>query len=420
MTDSYLGQHCVTDERAILAFSEATYQTLVHGRKALDLTALALNCEPEMSAAHALRGLLYCLQAKPDLTRQAATHYHVAARTAETTFEVGMSFALHEAIRGHFELAAKALDAVAHQCGGAMLAAKLSHQYRFMGGNPTGMLDAMREFVQRFPTTPGHSFALGCLSFALEEAGCFEEARSLGKRAVVLDSQDAWAGHAVIHTYEMTEQVEDGLKYILDHKAAWSECNNFGFHIEWHYGLFLLAQERIDDLLIHYDSQIRPAHTDDFRDFANASSMLWRIENLGHCVGSRWSELSDLAAMRLNDGQLTFYALHQLLVVLAQNDLEGGRQVQDCLERMAEVLEGEQQFAAESVGVPISKFLVDTASGKPASIPMKSVLATFHCIGGSHAQRDVFVSALTKAAKQNGLENEVRALQEYRNEVRGL
>src|SRR5215207_6079809 len=49
----------------------------------------------------------------------------------------------------------------------------------------------------------------------------------------------------------------------------------------WHLALFHLETGDHDRVLAIYDTQVRPHPTDDFRDVANAVSLLWRFEQEG-------------------------------------------------------------------------------------------------------------------------------------------
>uniref|UniRef100_UPI0019547FED hypothetical protein n=1 Tax=Enterobacter hormaechei TaxID=158836 RepID=UPI0019547FED len=81
-----------------------------------------------------------------------------------------------------------------------LLAFKLSHALRFMGGDRAGMLAASTRFERRWSAaTPGFGFVLGCHAFAIEETGDYATAERLGRRAVEIEPDDAWGIHAVSH-----------------------------------------------------------------------------------------------------------------------------------------------------------------------------------------------------------------------------
>lgn len=418
MRDSFNGAHKSRNPEAIEAFSLATQEALLHGRQSMAATESAIEADAEMSAAHALRGLFFMLQAKPELRREAESCLICAQRNATTDFERGLADALGSAVHGQFEQTARILDTQAHAGSGQILAMKLSHQYRFMGGNLRGMLQSSRDFVANCPEAPGFGYALGCLSFALEESGHYIEARSVGLRALELNPHDAWAGHAVIHTFEMNSMIEEGLQFIGDRRDDWLHCNNFGYHLEWHYGLFLLGQSRLHELLEHYDHKIRPTSTDDFRDFANASSLLWRIEQAGFSVGDRWQELTREAKSRLQDEQLVFYMLHQFLTFLSVHDTESSATTLDGLRRMAEQMEGEQAIAAREVGLPLATLLCKDSRSAISDVEIVPLLEALPLVGGSHAQRDVFLSALALACHKWGLMEGKFAIEDYRSQLR--
>jgi tetratricopeptide (TPR) repeat protein len=175
-------------------------------------------------------------------------------------------------------------------------AVKLSHAIRFLLGDADGMRRSLARVVSIYTEeVPFAGYVKGCYAFALEETGDYREAERMGRRAIALAPDDAWGRHAVAHVMEMTGRAEDGLDWLAN-DGDWRHCNNFSFHMLWHRALFLLELGRTCEALRLYDLGMRAEETDDFRDIANAASLLQRLELCGVAVGARWEELAGPAA----------------------------------------------------------------------------------------------------------------------------
>jgi hypothetical protein len=254
---------------------------------------------------------------------------------------------------------------------------------------------------------PGYGFLLGCHAFALEEKGEFEAAERIGRRAVELEPEDAWGLHAVSHVHEMQGRVDEGIAWIEAKRPVWSACNNFSFHMAWHLALFHLERGEHERVLALYDAEVRPSSTDDFRDMANAVSLLWRLEQEGVAVGTRWDEVRAVAARRQADATLTFACLHNLLAFVGSGDASAAQNLAQTMgiAAAAERRAGpsDQVLVMAGVGCDLAQVILSLASPMPrGSIALGRVAQSLHRIGGSHAQRDVFLRTLAALAAERG------------------
>lgn len=293
---------------------------------------------------------------------------------------------------------------------------KLSHQLRFMVGDLCGMLDSASRFLAR--SDQASHYAKGCLAFALEEGGLFDSAERLGRQAVEADPCDVWGGHAIAHVYEMTGQATAGLRWSVDIKEHSQQCNNFGFHLEWHHALFLLRLGRHQEVLDLYDSDIRPESTDDFRDFSNASSLLVRLEQAGVDVGNRWRELLFHAQQRASNQELVFASLHHLLACLSANDRASSTAIVSNLRALSQETDSDQGQVARQVGLPLADCLFKAFDGKET--PTHEVIdlsAKLFKLGGSKVQRDVFIGTLMIWAAKSGCFEIMGQLHDVRHRI---
>lgn len=416
-------EHRTISPEAASLFGEATLEFLRHGRGTMGVLDQALQFDPGLMSAHALQGFGILFLAKPELTPMVeialAKAMQAQKARGSTSFESTLISALNSASKGHWRAAATELEALTGTPDANILALKLAHQLRFMSGDAKGMLEATSRYAQLHPDSPGYAFALGCHAFAFEELGNYVEAEQIGCFAAEREPHDSWGGHAVAHVYEMTGRNQTGKHWIDQRRHFWKDCNNFGFHIEWHYALFMLEAGEFDSVLNHYDSAVRHEHTDDFRDFSNAASMLQRLEHAGVDVGQRWQELAGQARARVRDQHLVFASLHHILALIATHDLVGANELVENLAVLASGTNHDQAEAARTIGLPLAQYLYDAAFRPEAKTADRVALAELlPRAGGSFAQRDVFLRTLIVDAVRAKDASAATALVEMRARVK--
>jgi len=407
IVDRYSGSHSTENEEAVRAFETAVWNVLSHRPDSGQALATALTCDADMAAAHALRGFGAVMLARRE-TVAAATQDLGRARAAldrrrSTESERVLVAALEQATAGRLRAAAAILECHAADTPQDLLAFKLAHALHFMSGDPAGMLAGARRALPHWTVgMPGYGFLLGCHAFALEEADDLEAAERLGRRAIAEEPADAWGLHAVGHVMEMQGRTDEGVELLTRRRADWSRCNNFAFHMAWHLALFHLAQGRADRALALYDTDVRPVPTDDFRDIANAVSLLWRLRQEGVTLGDRWEELAAIARRRADDTTLVFASLHHLLTLAAVGDLANAQRIVDGIAACAGSGGSDQADVARHAGLDLARAIfASVASGGPRT-DIARLAGGLTSLGGSRAQRDVFLRTLALIAAQSG------------------
>jgi len=404
--DGYELSSSTTAMAAQHAFEGAVYGLATHRPSTGHALQAALAADPHHIAAHVLKGFGNLMLARSELVAPAAAALRdaqaaIAYRSGGTQDERVMVEALEAAVAGSFSKAAFVLDEGFADRPATFLPFKVSHALRFMLGDAAGMLAASKRAVEGLDQiTPAAGFILGCHAFALEEHGLYDEAMEAGERAVALQPDDSWGLHAVSHVFEMRGQTQDGIRWLEDSRKAWSRCNNFSFHMAWHLALLHLERGDHDRVLKIYDDEVRPQQTDDFRDMANAISLLWRLNQIGVHVGSRWCDLAEIASRRRTDATLIFAALHNLAVLVAVGERAGVAEILATIEAKAAGT-GDQARVAADIGVPMGRVIAGLRA--PAGRRMlERIVTDLPKVGGSNAQRDFFVLALAKAAGNRG------------------
>ncbi|MGV2114075.1 tetratricopeptide repeat protein [Agrobacterium salinitolerans] len=404
--DAY-GLTTSTDSKeAQRAFEGAVFGVATHRPNTGPALQMTLAADPHHVAGHALKGFANLILARSEAVTPATdalkdARVALAAKSGGTGDERLLVKALEAAVDGSFSRAADLLDYGFEDRPTVFLPFKISQALRFMLGDAGGMLSASTRAVGSLDLkSSGAGFILGCHAFSLEEHGRYQEALDVGQRAVALQPDDSWGLHAVSHVFEMRGDTQEGIDWLEGSRKAWSRCNNFSFHMAWHLALLHLERGDHDRVLQIYDDEVRPQQTDDFRDMANAVSLLWRMQQSGIHVGSRWMDAAEIANRRKADTTLIFAALHNLAAMVAIDDRKGVAELVAQIDAKALGMDDQARVAAE-IGVPMARVLAGLDA--PADQRMiDRMVANLPKIGGSNAQRDFFVLALAKAVGRSG------------------
>ncbi len=373
--------------------------------------------DPDILMGHALKGYFYNLFANPVLDSRieqaiVAAENSVSERGA-TQRERWHVKALKAWSGGDLRRAVQVWEQILLGFPLDVVALRLAyHTYFYLGDTANGRDLPARVMHAWHESVPCYSFVLGIYAFALEEAGDYQAAEQKGRRAVELSAGDIWAVHSVCHVLEMQGRHREGVDWVKSTEPGWRECNNFRYHVWWHRALFHLELEQFDEVLELYDTEVRANKSNEYLDICNAASLLWRLEARGLTVGERWDELATQSEDRIDDHALAFVDAHYLMT------LAGGERSAS-IERMLKSLDGfakdrtkTEAQVTERVGLPLCEALLAYHNGEYAQavdllLPIRYDLVT---LGGSHAQRDLFVETLVHSALRSGRFALARAL----------
>jgi hypothetical protein len=422
--DRFAGLHSSSAPEAVTAFEAAVLAVAAHRPGVAPALERALALDPGLVAGHALKGLGAVVLARHELLPPARAaladaRAALAARDGGTAGERMLVEALAAAVEGRLGVAATRIERHLAAQPRDFLALKLGHAFRFMLGDAAGMLAATAAALPAWaPSMAGYGFLLGCHAFALEECGRFRAAEAAGRAALAHEPRDAWGLHAVAHVHEMERRVEPGIALLEAARPVWSRCNNFSFHIAWHLALFHLEGGRHERVLELYDREVRPEPTDDFRDVANAVSLLWRLQQEGVAVGQRWAELAAIARRRRHETTLVFATLHYLMALVAAGDLTAARELAATLAAKAQAGEGDQAGVAAGIGLDLAHAILSLAQRGTARGALHRLAAATPQLGGSHAQRDLFVRTLALLAAEQGDPNGCARVMAWRGRLK--
>ncbi|MGG7566434.1 tetratricopeptide repeat protein [Rhodovulum sp. DZ06] len=416
----------LNDAAAAEAWRECHRGFLAHSAAAGPALARALEAAPGFALGHAAQGFFLLLLGRAALlpavdaalgkAKAAQADGGGDARSAQ------LIAALADYRAGRMRRSAARLEAALRARPDDSLFFKLSHALRFLLGDAAGMrAGAELALGQAAPDHAHRGYLLGCASFAAEETGDYARAERLGRKGVEIAPDDAWGLHAVAHCMDMTGRAEDGVRWLARRARNWSHCNNFGYHVWWHLALFHLDRGAWRPALELYDRRVRPERTDDWRDIANAASLLLRLEMEGVPVGARWEELADLSAGHVSDGLVIFADLHYLAALGAAGRDEAARALTDRIASDAGLLEHDQHEACALAGLPAAEGLCAFRDGAfdRAHAQLSQALPQLWRVGGSHAQRDVFERLAIEAALRAGRLREALSALDARAARRG-
>ncbi|WDI33228.1 tetratricopeptide repeat protein [Hyphococcus flavus] len=240
-------------------------------------------------------------------------------------------------------------------------------------------------------------YAHGMIAFALEQNHRLREAEEEGMRASEIAIDDAWAHHAVAHVLETEGRAKEGARW-LDHCAhTWEKKGVFiRDHNWWHAALFQLALGRETEALEIFDERLWGAWPEFPQEQIGAVSMLWRLELRGVDVGERWAPVVEQARQRAGEHFFPFHDLHYLYA-LARAGTDGEADAfLSSLKLKEESVSEDTAYVWGKICFPAAEAIVAfTANDRDAAAEKLSpLLNDLHRIGGSHAQRHVFVETL--------------------------
>ena len=261
---------------------------------------------------------------------------------------------------------------------------------------------AMLRFAERarivFEDRP---YAHGMIAFALEQNHRLDEAEEEGLRATEIALDDAWAHHAVAHVMETEGRARDGARW-LDHCAhTWDRKGVFiRDHNWWHAALFRLALGRDEDALAIFDKRLWGAWPEFPQEQIGAISMLWRFEMRGVDIGARWTPVIEQVRRRAGEHILPFHDLHYLYALARAGAPGEADSFLASLERHAEASEEPYREFWRETGIPAAQAVRAFAADDFATAAAQFARAAprLERIGGSHAQRHLFIEAFDRAA----------------------
>jgi hypothetical protein len=234
---------------------------------------------PAMTMAHVLAAYLNLLGTEPAGWPAAREIHARAAALPATEREAMHVLAVGHLAHGRWHAAGRVLEDLSVRWPLDLLALQVGHQIGFFTAHSRMLRDRITRAESHWQEgMPGHHAVLSMPALGLEE--CVDHARTErpGRRSVELQPSDGWGWHAVAQVLEMQDRRRDGIAWLGEHSATWSEGSIFAIHNWWHLALFHLGLRQIDEVLALVDQRVLDTASSVVPDRIDGSAILWRLK----------------------------------------------------------------------------------------------------------------------------------------------
>jgi tetratricopeptide (TPR) repeat protein len=375
----------------------------------------ALAQSPDFVMAHVLKAWMHLLGTNREAAVVGADAFAAAKALSANPRERGHIAAIQAVLGGELRKAARILEDVSIEHPRDVLALQVGQTLDFFLGEQRMLRDRPARALPAWSRDmPDYHAVLGFLAFGLEETGHYERAEDAGREAVALEPRDNWSQHAVAHVLEMQDRRAEGVAWMTREATGWQAESFFAVHNWWHTALFQLGLGEIDEVLKLYDGPIFGQPSTFALDLVDASSLLWRLHLRGVDVGERWTAVADAHASEPRSSSTVW------------TYVGAGRSAaaRDLIDRQAAALAGpgdNAQFAGE-VGLPVMRAIQAFGEARYDHTVelLRGVRNKAIRFGGSNAQRDLLDQTLIEAARRDGQDALVRALEAERETAKPL
>ncbi len=419
-------------ETAATLFDRAVEHYLKFHADTMAVLHEALAADPAFVMAHVCKVYLLLSASNPaNAAAIAASLAKAEAGAAQATPREQMHLAActawaHGALDQSFRIWRQLLDA--HPTD--LLAVRISDTTWFRHGQTQAVLAQANRLAPAWsPELPGYDCFRTVWAFAHEETGDYAGAEQAVDAALAQDPTNFFAHHVKAHVLEMDCRPREGRDWLAAQVPHWHLGNNLVHHLWWHRALMQLDLGERDAVLESYDTNIRNlaapmtrAAPDHFNDLQNAAALLWRLEQLGVPVGDRWRELADKAEARIGDVGHLLLVPHLMLALAATGrDVAAVRFLVALRERAADRALWTAPAIADVV-IPVCEAAL--AHRRQEHARVVDLLAPrreqIRLLGGSNAQRDLFMQMLIDSAMRAGRRDVVAGMVAHETATRAV
>lgn len=329
--------------------------------------------------------------------------------------------ALGEFVQGEWSNASRLLEDLSLRHPRDALALQAGHLLDYYLGDARMLRErCLRALPHWSSEDAGYHALLGMAAFGANEGGDALEAERLGRLALDLEPLDAWAHHAVAHSYETRGESRAGAAWMAEREAAWAAPSYLSIHNAWHWALFLIDQGRLDDAMALYDQRVRGAGSAQIVDLIDASALLLRLRLAGSDAAGRWQPLLQDWSTVLRPAEVLFNDLHAAWAALGAGRVDVLEGLLEAHRLQGDAGAGERCQQSRQLGVPLMRALLELARGHAgrAVAELRALRPGLHRLGGSRAQRDLIELVLIDAALKAGQADYARGLIQARSLLR--
>ncbi len=426
MSDDERGMAMTGSPEAVDAYDRAIGHLIRFQIDVVDDAATAMAADPSCAMGGVLSAYLSMMSTEESgvVPARDALDALAVAEDALLPRERAHRAAARRLVEGDMTGAGSLLDGLLMEHPRDLLGLVVGHQIDFFSGNAVNLRDRVGRCLYAWgPGDPQFGFLQGMYAFGLEECNLYGLSEEVGRSAVGTNPDDVWGIHAVVHTYEMTGRIPEGVRFMQAREADWSTGNFLNVHNSWHAALFLLEAGDVAGALSLHDSTLHHEGSEDVAlELLDATALLWRLHLEGTPVGDRWRALADAWARCLSPGYYPFNDMHAAMAFIGAGDLARAHDLVAALERFLDTGDRSTTGWAMSaaVGLPICRGLVSFAQGSYEAVldELLPLRGRVHEFGGSHAQRDAVERTLLEGAIRAGRDEIALALLSERLAVR--
>ena len=393
----------------------------------MDDIKTALVADPDFAMAHAVRALAltfgrhkkYIPMMQNGLEKAKAGSARLSAH--ESAYIQALEHAVDLRSDLAFDVYKRILDE--HPCD--MFIHRMAQMDLFNFGRKADMYELVETAAPHWsPEMRDYPIFMANRAFANEELLYYTEAERYGREAIELDPGDPWGAHAVAHVMVMQGRIDEGVDWLEGLSVNWAGKNQIVHHDYWHLCLFLLERGEHDRILEVYDSKVynlesplTKAMPDNVIDVTNAASLLMRLELRGVDVGDRWQVVAEPAEGRIDNHVNPFTCAHAAIILAACGRFEKVDELIRSMTDFADTDDGPAGVCMRKAALPVAKAAIAHRKGDHEAViegfmPLRHDLVA---MGGSQAQRDVFIQILVDSCRQLGRKEELAQLEEEIN-----
>ncbi|MDE2007070.1 MAG: hypothetical protein KGI51_10920 [Rhodospirillales bacterium] len=375
------------------------------------LAATAAAADPGFALGHVLRAYLLLLAAHPAQRADIAAASAAARAAARglTPRERGHLDALDAWEAGALDRAFAAWRAILDAHPTDLLALRVNDVILFRHGQTASIREqADRVAPAWHPDLPGYENFLCVWAFAHEETGEIDPPLDAARAALARDPRNHFAHHVTAHVLEAAGRPREGAAWIAAQAPNYAGGNNVIHHLWWHRALMLLDLGERDAVLASYDEDVRNldapltrGQPDHYVDLQNATALLWRLEQAGVDVGTRWEELAAKAEARGGDTTHPLLLPHLMLALAATGRVAAAERLAAAMRDAGAARTWTARGIAEAA-LPASEAVLAHRRGDHAAVirllaPRRAAL---RLLGGRAAQRAMFTQMLLDSARR--------------------
>ncbi len=392
MRQDYLGNPVTGEGAATLAAIDDFVGGFLGYEQRLVNVVAAADSDPGSCLANAYAGWVCMFLESPAAPRATAPYLARAQHAAggATPREQLAVEVLKAWARDDIDAALRHADAILALAPRDLAALKLHQYFNFCRGRAGEML---RVAVEALPHAADVAALHGMLAFAYEQCHRLPEAEAAARHALRMQPKEPWAEHALAHVMLGEGRTHEGIGFLTGAAGGWTRLTSFmDTHLWWHLALFLITEGRLEEALGIYDRHVWARDKSYSQDQVGAVSLLARIELAGGAVGERWHELGSHLIVRRADTVQPFLSLQYLYGLARAGRPEASELLAAIRRRALDAPPGDRAVWSE-VALPAAEGLIAHARGdaRAAHRGLHPALERLVDIGGSHAQRDLFL-----------------------------